>query len=301
MTTGFFLVSKDSIKKEHDVKLFANFFPEIDIKLIYFEDIIAIADSNLKKIQTIHGELDFPDFVFVSAFNLGDKEYHLKSVLRMLEYNGVNCINPADTKEKTVDKLLTNQIVSYIVKNLKIPKTVLITPEMNADQVCEIVGLPLVVKIMHGSSGEGLSLIKSKEELDNLLNIIFSAPFNDQIIAQEAILSSKGKDLRLVIANGEVIDSFIRSNPDDFKSNISTGGSITPFDPPKTLVEDALKIADYLNLKLGSVDFLFGEDDNEFYFCEANSSIGFSNLLNAYENGDMDIIKKYTQSFKQAF
>lgn len=300
MTSVFYLVSKDS-NKNQEVEIFRKLNPNINIDLVYFEDIIPIAQNNAGKIVTVNGPLDFPDYVLVRAFDLGDRQYHLKAVLEMLESNNVVCINPAETKEKTSDKLLTNQIVSRIVKSVRVPKTMLLTPEVSADLVVETLGLPVVVKVMHGSGGKGLSLIKSKDDLGNLLNMLFASPFDDEVIAQEAITSSKGRDLRLVICNGEVIDSFVRENPDDFKSNVSTGGTITHFDTPEVLVEDALEIADRLGLVMGSIDFLFGENEDEFYFCEANSTMGFSFLMDLDYKEDKDILMKYSKIATELF
>lgn len=295
MKRGFYLVSKDADKKK-EVEVFKKLNNGVDIQLVNFEEIIPIA-GDLDKIKTINGEMDFPDFVFVRAFDLGEKQYHLKSVLEMLEYNNVLCINSTDTKEKTSDKLLTSQIVSSVAENIKVPKTILVTPDIDGKIIVETLGLPLVVKVIHGSGGKGLSLINSTEELDNLLNLVFAAPFNDQIIAQEAIMTSKGRDARIVIANGEIIDSFIRSNPDDFKSNVHQGGSLMEFEPSESLKNDAVKIANALNLKLGSIDFLFGENEDEFYFCEANSTIGLPYLLGE----DKEKISKYSNLLEKLF
>ena len=293
MVSGFYLVSEES-DKANEIEVFKKLNPNVDIKLVNFEDIIPIA-GDINQIMTVNGLIDFPDFVFVRAFDLSaDKQYHVKSVLRMLEYKGVLCINTADTKDKTSDKLLTNQIVSSVAESVKVPKTMLITPKTDGKFIADSVGLPAVIKVMHGSGGKGLSLIKTVEELDELLNIIFAAPFDEQLIEKEAIMSSKGRDIRLVVANGEVIDSFIRENPDDFKSNVSAGGSIIPYDTPEILVKDTLKIANKLNLKVGSIDFLFGENENEFYFCEANSTIGLPYLLNAPDEKNKELLKKYS-------
>ena len=50
------------------------------------------------------------------------------------------------------------------------------------------------------------------------------------------------------------------------------------YQPPESL-QEALKVAGALDLNYGSVDFLFGEDENEFYLCEINTFPGFSYIL----------------------
>lgn len=293
MVKGFYLVSENS-NKQKEVELFKK-SQGVDMELVHFEDIIPIAQDNFDgKILLKNGEVDCPDFVFVRALDLGDKDYHLKSVLDMFERLGVLCINSPSTRQIASDKLLTSQIVSRVSKSIKVPKTILITPDLEPSKIGEIISYPLVIKIMHGSKGRGISLIETEEELTNLLNILFAAPFNDQVLAQQTIESSKGRDLRIVVACGEIIDSFVRVNPNDFKSNIAKGGHVEKFKVPESLEEDVLKIAEELNLEFGSIDFLFGENEDEYYFCEANSTIGMSYLLKS----DSDKLEKYSNLIK---
>lgn len=301
MPKCFYLVSSSKStdeeiqKKKKEVVLFSKLNKNMDVELVFFEDIIPIATDEFNgKILLRDGEIDCPDYVFVRAFDLGDRSYHLKAVLEMFESLGVECINSAQTKAMTSDKLLTLQIARRVCDTIKLPKTILVTPDSNAERIGEIIGFPLVIKIMHGSKGKGVSLIKSQKELDNLLNMVFAAPFNDQIIAQEAILSSKGRDLRVVIALDNVIYAYERKNDNDFKSNISTGGEKSEVKVPDELIKDSLNLAKALNLKLGSIDFLFGENFDEFYLCEANSSIGMSPLIDAYKNGDKETLSKFS-------
>ena len=41
---------------------------------------------------------------------------------------------------------------------------------------------------------------------------------------------------------------------------------------------------------MGSVDFLFGENEGEFYLCEANSSVGLPYLMDSTRG---DVSKRY--------
>lgn len=293
MVKGFYLISstnndEEQLKrKENEVGYFKRMYKDVDIELMCFEDIIPIAKSDFNgKILLTDGEVDCPDFVYVRAYDLGDKQYHLNAVLHMFKSLGVLCVNDAETKAITSDKLLTMYKAMSVCNYIKIPKTILVTPEVSASQIGEIIGFPVVIKVMHGSKAQGVTLINSEKELDNLLNVVFAAPFDDQIMAQEAILSSKGRDLRLIFAFGKLVVSYIRVNEGSFTSNLATGGYAEEYDIPDELLEDALRFVEAIDLKFGSVDFLFGENENEFYLCEANSTIGLSGIVNAFENDD---------------
>lgn len=62
-----------------------------------------------------------------------------------------------------------------------------------------------------------------------------------------------------------------------------------------------MEIADRLGLVMGSIDFLFGENEDEFYFCEANSTMGFSFLMDLDYKEDKDILMKYSKIATELF
>ena len=135
-----------------------------------------------------------------------------------------------------------------------------------------------------------------EKELRSILKLVNGAPFGDQLIAQEAIMSSKGRDLRLIVLGGQVVDALVRVNPGSFTSNVHQGGHVEEFDPPEHLKDAAVRLADAIGMRMGSVDFLFGERKDEFYLCEANSSIGLPYLMNDMRG---DVSKRYLDGMKR--
>ena len=93
MDRGFYLISstkndEEQLKnKKHEMKIFER-LNNVEMELVFFEDIIPIAETEFDgKIQLIDGEIDCPDFVFIRAFDLGEKQYHLNAVLHMFKKN----------------------------------------------------------------------------------------------------------------------------------------------------------------------------------------------------------------------
>jgi len=216
---------------------------------------------------------EVPDYVIAAFFT--EKNYHTASVLKMLESVGVLCVNTYDCIKNVDDKLLSIQKIVESTQNVRFPKSLLLTSETTAAFVSVHFKFPVVVKVMHGSKGKGVVLIHSEKELSNLISINTSSDFGDEIIIQECIASSRGRDLRTMICNGKYSASFIRENPESFVSNVAKGGSLTQFDPPEAVKKVAEEIAQVLGVNMGSVDFLFGENDT-FYFCEANAMPGLA-------------------------
>ena len=215
--------------------------------------------------------MEVPDYVVAAFFT--EKNYHTSAALRMLESLGVLCINSYDAIKNVDDKLLTFQLVAESIEAVCFPKTLLVTEYTEASFVSKLFDYPMVMKVMHGSKGKGVVLVNNEKELDNLISMSTASEIGDQIIIQECIKASSGRDLRMILANGKFVKSFIRQNEKSFRSNLAKGGHIVDYTPPAAVIEAAEQVAQLLKINRGSVDFLFGENDT-FYLCEANAMPG---------------------------
>lgn len=246
----------------------------IDLKVVDPTKIHVFCDTAFDgKIYVGDEALDVPDYVIAAFFT--EKNYHTKAALKMLGSLGVICINSYECIQNVDDKLLTLQKVFELNQNIRFPKTLLLTKEITAAFVSKHFTYPVVLKVMHGSGGTGVVLVHTEKELDNHINITTASSPEDEIIIQEYVASSKGRDLRLIICNGKYDRAFIRENPNSFRSNTHGGGSITPYTVPEFLAKAGEAVAAVMDIRMGSVDFMFGEADT-FYFCEANAMIGLA-------------------------
>lgn len=267
--------------------------PTYEMIPVDFNDIEVMAQDDFDGRIYVRGEpMDCPDFVFVMTVEERET-YQLKAVLRMFETLGVHCINTYEAIEAAGDKLYSFQVAKAAVPEVRIPRTMLVTDRTGVEEIGRRIGYPMVMKIMHGFQGRGVCLVESERELKGILGMVTAADFGDQIIVQEAVMSSKGRDLRVVVAAGEMVTAFVRHNDGDFKSNLHQGGYIEPFDPPQELVDMSLRIADACGLKLGSIDYLFGEGEGEFLLCEVNSVPGISYVFRAQQEGDTALVERF--------
>ena len=100
--------------------------------------------------------------------------------------------------------------------------------------------------------------------------------FNDRfnIILQEFVSDSHGKDIRVVVVGGRVIGAMKRESKDgDFRANITRGGGAKPVEVDEQMEYLALESTKLLNLDIGGVDLLY--DNGGYKICEVNSSPGF--------------------------
>ena len=96
------------------------------------------------------------------------------------------------------------------------------------------------------------------------------------IIIQEFMQHSRGKDLRVFVLGGRVIGCMLRSSKTSFKANFSTGGEVASFDLTPEIEWLATETARLLNLDIAGIDLLF--DESGYKVCEANSAPGFQGL-----------------------
>lgn len=223
-----------------------------------------------------------PDFVV-----FWDKDIMLA---KQLENMGIRLFNSADAIEKCDNKALT-----YIALKEKVamPKTI-IGPMTyrnigysKLDFLDNIdLGYPMVIKECYGSFGQQVYLANNKNDA---INIVKNT--NEQLIFQEFISSSKGKDIRINMVGNKAVASMIRYNDNDFRANITNGGSMKPYTPNECEVMLAQRICQILNLDFGGIDILFGE--NGPVFCEANSNAHFKNIYDCTGVNVADKIAEY--------
>src|SRR5699024_10878970 len=166
-----------------------------------------------------------PDFVIST-----DKDIYLAKLLELL---GVRVFNRADIIHTSDDKILTHQMLAK--ENIRTPATI-VSPKNYfedvvidhdlIDQVIEQLSLHLVIKEAFGSFSEQVYLVETKEQLIKQVKVIGNKPF----IFQQFIASSYGKDLRLQVVGDEVVASMMRSSKNDFRANITSGGSMEPYE-----------------------------------------------------------------------
>ncbi|MCC8073220.1 MAG: RimK family alpha-L-glutamate ligase [Clostridiales bacterium] len=211
------------------------------------------------------GESVSTDFVL-----FWDKDINLA---RMLERYGIPVFNSADSIEKCDDKARTYIELLDVVPQ---PKT-LIAPKsfFKSDmsefvfKAVEVLGLPLVFKECFGSFGAQVYLCRT---VDEIISHISEKPF----ILQRFIEKSAGRDIRVEVIDGQCVSAVMRENKNDFRSNVTNGGIMTPFNPDKKIIDTALKACDALSLTFGGVDILEGN-----IVCEVNSNAHIMNIMQA--------------------
>ncbi len=229
-----------------------------------------------------------PDFVI-----FWDKDVHLAY---QLEKAGVPVFNSARGIELCDNKILTALALNGKVR---MPKTIIVPKTFEGvgytnfnflEKAVQELGLPIVIKEAYGSFGKQVYLAATIDEAKEILNKIGYK----ECLIQEFIASSKGRDARINVVGGKVVASMYRFNNSDFRSNISSGGSMRAYEPTKAEEEIAIKSCEALGLDFAGVDVMFGED-NLPYICEVNSNPHFKTTYVSTGVDMSEIILRYVK------
>lgn len=232
-----------------------------------FELVVSRTDERSILIDGVRREL--PDFVMS---RMGSKTtYFALAILRQLEYLGVPSVNTSIAIEHVKDKLYASQALAQ--SGLPTPKTMLIRPPLDAEIVEKAIGFPAVVKSLSGTGGRGVYLCDTADTFSDIMDLIYGSNESANIIVQEFVKASHGRDVRVFVVGGRIVGAMQRISKKGFKANVSLGGEVEPFEVNKELELLTIEVCKLFNLDIAGIDFLITESG--FSICEANSAPGF--------------------------
>jgi len=253
------MIHEAAISRGHDAVIYKN----SEIISFLQQPIHMLIENNEKR----------PDYVVFT-----DKDIYLAEQLELL---GIPVFNSARTIEVSDDKIKTYQILA--AKNIPIPRTIfapktygflLQLGDYFLQRVIDSLGFPLIVKEAFGSFGEQVYFIQNEAELVKKIKQIAGKP----MMFQQFIDTSYGVDLRLQVVGDKVITAMKRESKNDFRANVTSGGSMEPYEPTALEKEIAIRASKAIDAHFSGVDLLFGKDGTPIV-CEVNSNAHIRNLF----------------------
>lgn len=273
--TGIILFSKkesELTSEDYSVKrlIDAARKKDIDISVLKPEQFeLVVTRDDTKSILVDDKPVPLPDFVIPRMGSA--TTYYAFAVMRQLKSLGVYVCNDADAVYAVKDKLYMHQALAS--SKLASPKTMLAKFPIDPAIVEREIGFPLVLKNVTGTQGAGIYLCESEDVFLDIMELIYTNNPKANIILQEFIHSSRGKDLRVFVVGGRVVACMQRSSSKSFKANFSKGGKVNSFEVTPEIEWLATETAKLFNLDIAGIDLLF--DTDSLKICEANSSPGF--------------------------
>ncbi len=205
-----------------------------------------------------------------------DKDVRLAA---SLEDRGVRVFNPSAGIEACDSKLAAAKILAGA--GVAMPDTVALpftydnvgyTDLSFVEELESRFGYPFVIKADRGSFGAQVYLATDrKRAVEILLSLGGKAA-----LAQEFIRESSGRDIRINMVGSRMAAAMERYNENDFRANITAGGSMKKYTPTPMEKEMAARVMDIMKLDFAGVDILFSHRGP--LLCEVNSNPHFKSI-----------------------
>lgn len=211
------------------------------------------------------------------------------AVVNQFEMMKVAIVNRSQAIARARDKLRAAQLLARY--GIDTPRTVFLRdPESLALAIDLVGGVPVIVKLTQGTQGVGVMIGESQKALEAMLETFWS--MGQDIIIQEFIQESKGKDIRAFVIGNRVVASMRRqAKVGEFRSNIHRGGvgravALTP-----EYEKAALMATKVMGLQVAGVDLLIGKEGPKVI--EVNASPGFEGLEKAVP--DRNVARQFVE------
>ena len=199
------------------------------------------------------------------------------AVLTYFERAGVPSVNSGVAVSRSRDKLRALQYLS--AHDVGIPRTVMArTPDSIRAAVDSVGGTPVIIKLLQGTQGVGVMIAESPEAVESMMDTLWGLGQN--IILQEFVAESKGRDLRAIVVGGELVAAMRRTaRKGEFRSNLHRGGAGQRIELEPDYARAALDAARIMGLGVAGVDML--ESNSGPRVIEVNSSPGLRGVERA--------------------
>src|SRR3954471_15323121 len=144
------------------------------------------------------------------------------AVVRQFDLMGVPVLNGAVAIARSRDKLRALQLLTR--RNIDVPTTVCARSPAGIDAALALVGgCPAIVKLQQGTQGIGTMIAETSQAVASLLATLWA--MGQDIVLQEYIRESKGRDIRAIVVGTRVVAVMRRTaKAGEFRSNLHRGG-----------------------------------------------------------------------------
>jgi ribosomal protein S6--L-glutamate ligase len=199
------------------------------------------------------------------------------AVVRQFDLMGTPVLNGAVAIARSRDKLRALQLLTR--RNIDVPTTVCARSPAGIEAALSLVGgCPAIVKLQQGTQGIGTMIAETPQAVHSLLETLWA--MGQDIVLQEYVRESKGRDIRAIVVGGRVVAAMRRvAKPGEFRSNLHRGGKGDTMDLPRGYRSAAVRAAKAMGLEVAGVDMLEARSGPKIL--EINSSPGLEGIERA--------------------
>ena len=249
------------------------------IAKLHDREISVVADLNLRNATAKNGSIFCNGIVMEEldlffSYNAGQQtQYQLYLYETLDRY--IPTINNFKSFSLTEDKFRTAHLLQ---------RHGIITPEyelchrndvFTLHSVLKEWGGKIVYKPTDGWGGMGLVKIENNQALDMLIPFLKQTDIRHFYV--ERFIDYDNTDFRIDIVDGEYISCYGRkAPPDDWKTNVTTGGSLILREPTDEIINLAKQAAAITGLEIAGVDMIYDLERENYIVLEVNGIPAFA-------------------------
>lgn len=241
-------------------------------------DIDVLNDVNLRHATSNNGKMlyrgeDLTELDLFFSYNAGEQTQYQVYLYQALN-RMIPMINSYEAFALTEDKFHT----SFMLNNHGVRTAdYKLCHRDDSKELKEIIKQweKMIYKPTDGWGGIGLTKIESEANLDMLM------PFLNQMDLRyfyvEKFVKYDNTDFRVDIVDGQFVGCYGRkAGGDDWRTNITSGGSVFLREPTDELVEIAKKACEICSVDIGGVDIIYDMEKEEYVVLEVNGIPAFA-------------------------
>ncbi len=208
------------------------------------------------------------------------------ALMSQFQLSGIFCMNDANSILNSRDKFKCLQILAE--RGIDVPTTSFASHPSNIKHLIETVnGAPLVVKLLRGTHGTGVMLAESHTVAKSLISAFRT--IKADIMIQEYMKESRGRDIRCFVIDGKIAGSIQReASNGEFRANLHLGATASEVKLTAQEKKIAVGAAKVLGLKVAGVDMIRSNDGPKVL--EVNSSPGLKGVESVTGNRIAEMI-----------
>jgi glutathione synthase/RimK-type ligase-like ATP-grasp enzyme len=247
-----------------------NLKPTIEYDHAFLNDLVFAYDGTELKVEDHVSGVDLREYdgIFLLAwFQEKIHEDTAMAVAYYAKYHNVTVMNSEALHIRSRTKL--SQYVLAALNGVSSTRFVFSINGQHLLDASDVVAMPCIVKAVMASRGRDNYLIKSRSELQAVLEAQPDIPF----VLQDYVVNDG--DYRLIVMGDEVTLALHRKAVDgSHLNNTSQGGSasIVPIiDLDQTMLQEAVLMSKLLHREVTGVDMIIDGTTQQHYFLEANN------------------------------
>ncbi len=183
------------------------------------------------------------------------------------EADGLLVVNSPKAMEIAVDKYLTTARLA--AAGLCVPRTIVCQTVAAAMEAFHSLGGDVVLKPLFGGEGRGIARLTDEAIAERTFGLLASL---GAVFYLQEFVAHAGRDLRVLVI-GDDAWAIERTNPLDWRTNVSRGAAARRIEPTAEMLSLAHRAAQTVGAEIAGVDLL-PDADGRLYAIEVNAAPG---------------------------